>query len=159
MNTGAIILASVLFALGLMGTVLPVLPGAILIYGGMLLYGFMTGFSTLSVWFFIVQAILLIITYLIDYVASAFGTRKAGGSKYAAIGAAVATFPALLIFGPLGIVLGPLIGSVGIEMLRGIPLRQAWRIGIGTLLGTLGGALIKISIEIIMIIYFYIAAV
>lgn len=158
MNTTAMILATILFVLGLLGTVLPVLPGAILIYGGMLLYGFMTGFSTLGVWFFIIQGLLLVATFLIDYIASAFGTRASGGSKWAAIAAAVATIPALFIFGPLGVVLGPLIGAVGIELLRGLPIRQAWRIGIGTLLGTLGGMVFKIIIEIIMIVSFYIAA-
>lgn len=157
MNISAMVLAIALFVLGLLGTVLPVLPGAILVFGGMLLFGFLTDFATLGVWFFVVEASLLVITFVIDYIASAIGTRIAGGSKWAALGAVVATIPALIVFGPLGIILGPLIGSVGVELLRGIPLRTAWRVGVGTLMGSIGGTLSKLGIEIVMIVFFFIA--
>jgi uncharacterized protein YqgC (DUF456 family) len=63
----ALVLAVLLFLAGLVGTVLPVLPGAILVYAGMLLYGLMTHFKSLNAVFFILQAIVLVLIFLIDF--------------------------------------------------------------------------------------------
>ena len=91
MQTTALILALVLFVLGLLGTVLPVLPGAILIYGGMFLYGVMTQFSTLDANFFLIQALILVLILAIDFLASAAGARQFQGSRQAVWGAVIGT--------------------------------------------------------------------
>lgn len=74
METTALILSIILFIFGLLGTILPILPGAILIYGGMLLYGVMTGFETLDANFFLLQASILVLIFFIDFIASSVGT-------------------------------------------------------------------------------------
>lgn len=84
MATTALILTIILFIAGLLGTILPILPGAILIYGGMVLYGFMTKFATLNANFFLLQALALVVIFSIDFLASAAGTRRFNGSKQAA---------------------------------------------------------------------------
>lgn len=155
MGTTALILAIVFFAVGLLGTVLPVLPGAILIYGGMLVYGIMTQFATLDAYFFLLQAFVLVFILSIDYIASAVGTKRFGGSKQAAWGAIAGTILGLIFFGPLGIIIGPFLGAVGAELIRGKEINQAARVGFGTLLGILGGTLLKLAVEILMIIYFF----
>jgi len=103
-----------------LGTILPILPGAILIYGGMLLYGFMTKFATLDANFFLLQALVLVLIFSVDFLASAIGTRRSNGSKQAAGGAIIGTLLGLIFFGPLGIVIGPFLGAVGAELLRGV---------------------------------------
>ena len=119
MMTTALILSIILFIAGLVGTILPILPGAILIYGGMLLYGFMTNFATLDAKFFLLQALVLVLIFSVDFLASAVGTRRSNGSKQAAGGAIIGTLLGLIFFGPLGIVIGPFLGAVGAELLRG----------------------------------------
>jgi hypothetical protein len=52
LNTIALIIAILMFIIGIIGTILPALPGVLLIFAGMLVYGFMTGFAGLSIWFF-----------------------------------------------------------------------------------------------------------
>jgi uncharacterized protein YqgC (DUF456 family) len=52
LKTLALVIAIIMFLIGLIGTILPALPGVLLIFGGMLVYGFMTGFASLSIWFF-----------------------------------------------------------------------------------------------------------
>ncbi|MDP2856995.1 MAG: DUF456 domain-containing protein [Bacillota bacterium] len=156
MTTIALILAIIAFIAGLIGTVMPVLPGPVLIYAGMLLYGAMTDFASLDSGFFVMQAIALAIVFSVDYVASAVGTRLFGGSKQAAVGAIIGTVPALVFLGPLGIVIGPFVGAVAIELLRGAKLTAAVRVGFGTLIGTLGGTLFKLCAEVVMIVYFFI---
>ena len=155
MATGALIIAIVLFILGLAGTVLPVLPGAILIYAGMLLYGVMTGFATLDITFYIVQGLIFAFILVVDYLATVEGTRRFGGSKQAGWGAALGMIVGI-IFGPFGILLGPFLGAVAAEvLLRKTELSKAVVIGFGTLVGLLGGTVIKLGVEILMIVYFF----
>jgi uncharacterized protein YqgC (DUF456 family) len=154
MNLLALALTIIIFIIGLIGTVLPALPGPILIFGGILVYGFLTDFTKLNSEFFILQAIVLVIIVASDYVASAIGTRLSGGSRQAAIGATIGTIFALLFLGPLGIVIGPFVGACTVELLRGLKFAQAMNVGLGTLVGTLGGVLFKLCAEITMIIYF-----
>ncbi|MEL1134315.1 DUF456 domain-containing protein [Desulfitobacterium sp. THU1] len=154
MATAALIIAIILFIVGLLGTVLPILPGAILIYGGMLIYGLMTGFATLDLTFFLIQGLVFAFIFLVDYWATVEGTRRYGGSKQAGWGAALGMIFGLF-FMPLGIVIGPFLGAVVAELLRKTELSQAIRVGFGTLVGLLGGTIIKLGVEILMIIYFF----
>lgn len=155
METAALIIAIILFVAGILGTVLPFLPGAALIYIGMLIYGIMTKFVALDWMFFIIQAVLLIFVFLVDYWATAFGTKRFGGSKQAAWGAIIGTI-AGIFFGPLGIIIGPFLGAVIAEIIRGTEFKQTIRVGIGTIVGFLGGSILKIAVELVMIIYFFV---
>lgn len=151
----ALVLAVIFFVLGLAGTVLPVLPGAILIYAGMLLYGVLTQFATLDANFFLLQGMALVIIFAVDFLATAIGSRRFGGSRYAGWGAAIGTLLGLLIFGPFGIIFGPFLGAVLAELILGKKPDLAVRAGFGTLIGLLGGTALKLSIEILMIIFFF----
>ena len=155
METTALILSIILFIAGLLGTILPVLPGAILIYGGMLVYGVMTKFATLDANFFLLQALVLVLIFSVDFLAAAAATRRFNGSKQAAWGAILGTILGLIFFGPLGIVIGPFLGAVVAELVRGIEINQAIRVGFGTLVGILGGTVLKLCAEILMIVYFF----
>lgn len=156
MATWALIIAIVLFIIGLVGTVLPMLPGPILIYAGMLLYGLMTDFITLDFKFYLIQGLVFALIFFVDYLATALGTRRYGGSKQAGWGAALGMLVGIF-FAPIGIILGPFLGAVGAELLfRRTELKKAFRIGVGTLIGLLGGIVVKLGVEIIMIIYFFI---
>lgn len=155
METTALVLSIILFIAGILGTILPVLPGPILVYGGMLLYGYMTKFETLDATFFLLQALVLALIFFVDFIASAVGTRRYNGSKQAAWGAIIGTILGLIFLGPLGIVLGPFLGAVVVELLRGIDIKQAVTVGFGTLVGILGGTILKLLAEIVMIFYFF----
>lgn len=155
MHTTALIIAIILFILGVAGTVLPALPGPILVFGGMLIYGIMTDFANLGLSFFVAQMLVLGIIFAADYLSSAIGTKLSGGSKQAALGAIIGTIIAIIIIGPLGLIVGPFLGAVTVELIRGIKPGQAFRIGLGTLIGTLGGTLFKLSAVVVMIVYFF----
>lgn len=155
MKTMALILSIILFIMGIVGTILPVLPGAVLIYGGMLLYGILTQFATLDANFFILQALVLVLIFFIDFFASAIGIQSFGGSKQAVWGAAIGIILGLIFFGPLGMIVGPFLGAVITELFRGRDLNQAIHVGFGTLIGFLGGTFLKLCTEVLMIIYFF----
>lgn len=135
---------------GVVGTLLPVLPGTLLILLGFLVYGLCTGFDTLSLSFFVLQALLVGLSYLVDFLATAFGVKMYGGSRAAVWGAVLGS---LLIFviGPLGLLIGPLAGAVAGELLMGEQVRQAFKAGFGSFLGFIGGSLIKVVLAFVMI--------
>jgi hypothetical protein len=153
----ALVLAVILFLSGLAGTVLPVLPGVTLIYGGMVLYSALTGFTALNTNFFILQGLAVLLVFAIDYLATAVGSRRYGGSKYAAWGAMIGIVIGVLTLGPFGMIAGPFIGAVTAELITGRQPNQAVRTGFGTIIGLLGGTVLKLSIEVLMIIWFFMA--
>lgn len=152
-----LVLAIALFVIGFIGTVLPILPGVILIFSGMVIYGVFTSFQTLNPYFFLMQGIAMVLVFAIDFIASAIGTKKFDGSKEAAIGGAFGVILGLIVLGPLGIVIGPFVGAVGVELIKGKEMDQAIKSGFGSLIGILGGTILKLFTEAIMITYFFIS--
>ncbi|MGR0481584.1 MAG: DUF456 domain-containing protein [Candidatus Electronema sp. V4] len=143
-----------LISVGFVGTVFPALPGTALIFCGFLTYGLITGFDSLSGWFFLGQGLLVVGSYLMDFAATAWGVRKFGGSKAAAWGAVLGT---LLVFvlGPVGILVGPLLGAVVGELLMGEQFRQALHSGFGSFLGFIVGTAAKLLLAGIMAAWFF----
>ncbi len=154
MKTIALIVTIIMFIIGIIGTILPALPGVVLIFGGMLVYGFMTNFEGLSIWFFVIQLLAMAVIFVMDFIASAVSTKNYGGSKQATFGAAVGTIFGIIVLGPLGIIIGPFAGSVAAEILLGKEIKQAIRVGFGSIVGVVGGTIFKLVAEITMIIYF-----
>jgi uncharacterized protein YqgC (DUF456 family) len=147
-------LASLPFIIGgLVGTVFPALPGTVLILIGFLVYGLITGFDGLSVWFFVGQTVLVALSYLIEFLATAFGVKMFGGSKAAAWGAVLGS---LLVFvlGPIGILVGPLLGAIVGELIMGEQIKQALHSGFGSFLGFMGGVIANLVISGLMIAWF-----
>ena len=147
-------LASIPFIIGgLVGTVFPALPGTVLILGGFLTYGLITGFDNVSGWFFAGQTALVILSYLIEFLATAFGVKMFGGSKAAAWGAVLGSL-LVFILGPIGIIIGPLIGAIAGELIMGEQVKQALHSGFGSFLGFMGGVIANLVISGLMISWF-----
>ena len=138
---------------GFAGIVFPALPGTVLIAGGFLVYGLITGFDSLSVWFFVGQGVLIALSFAVDFLATAWGVRRFGGSKAAAWGAALGSL-AVFIIGPLGILIGPLVGAIVGELLMGEQVKQDLNSGIGSFLGFIGGVVAKMFLAGIMVAWF-----
>lgn len=155
METIALIIAIIFFLIGILGTLLPALPGVVLVFTGMVVYGFMTKFVSLGIWFFLMELLVMVLVFIVDFFASAVSSNKYGGSKQAAFGAVLGSIFGIVVMGPLGIILGPFIGSVAAEILLGRDLKQAIRVGFGSLVGVLGGTVFKLAAEILMITYFF----
>lgn len=155
MQVLAMILALIFFIVGLAGSILPIIPGAILMWVGMLIYGLMTDFATLGLAFFIGQALAVTLAYIIDYLSGAYGAKRYGGSRYAIYGSIIGAIVGLILMGPAGIIFGPFLGAIIGELINQKPLETAFKTGVGTLIGLLSGTVIKLAIQIIMIIWFF----
>lgn len=149
-------IAILFFAVGLVGILLPVIPGIGLIWLGMLIYGLLTGFETLSAAFFIGEASGVVLAFLVDYAANIWGVKHYGGSRPALWGSVLGLLCGIILLGPLGVIIGPFAGALAGELLTGSPISRAVRSGIGTLVGFLGGTLLKFAIAAVMITWFFV---
>ncbi len=155
------ILAAVLILIGLLGTILPALPGLPLIFGGMLLAAWANGFEAISGWTVAVLGVLTLFSFLIDFASTAFGAKRVGASRKAIIGAVLGTTLGLL-FMPVGIVIGPFVGAIAGELLHlrkvdRAGLGQATKVGLGTWFGILLGGVLKLLLALTMIGLFVLA--
>ncbi len=155
MSIPGMIIAVILFIMGIVGTLLPALPGAPLVWLGMLVYGFFTRFENLTLGFYIVQGLAVLITIATDYAATAYGTRRYGGSSAAIWGGILGILIGPFILGPLGLIIGPFLGAFALELFRGKSADQSFQAAFGSLIGLLGGTVLKFIVEAIMIIWFF----
>lgn len=146
-------LAAALVVTGLIGLVLPAIPGAPLIFFGLLLAAWTEDFVYVGLWTIVVLAVLALLTYGIDLWATMFGAKKFGASKYAVIGAVLGSIVGIFLGFP-GVIFGPFIGAVVGELLAQKDLRQATHAGIGATIGLVLGAALKLAMAFAMIGFF-----
>ena len=125
---GTLTITILLFIVGLAGVFLPVVPGVIIAYAGLLLYALVEGFQTFTPWSMVLLGILAVAGSLVDNVAGVYGAKKFGATRWGIWGA-VAGLIVGFFFGPLGIIVGPLVGALGGEMLGGREMGDAARAG------------------------------
>jgi len=135
--------------LGIVGAFLPVLPGPITSWVGLLLLH-LTDAVPLNKFFLLITLIIAIAIWLIDYFLPALGTKKFGGSKYGVWGAIIGLFLGLIILGPLGIILGPFLGALIAEISWGKKNKsQALIAAFGSFIGFLFSTGLKLIVSLI----------
>jgi uncharacterized protein len=144
------LIASVLVLAGLVGLVLPAIPGTPLIFAGLLLAAWAEGFKYVGIWTIAALAALALIALGVDLWATMFGAKRFGASKRAIVGALIGAVIGIFLGLP-GVVLGPFIGAVAGELSAQRDLRQATRAGIGATIGLVLGAAIKLALAFTMI--------
>jgi len=144
------IAAIALIVLGVAGTLLPVLPGAILVFGGIVLAAWIGDFERIPVWLLVLLAVLTAMAWAVDYVAAAIGAKRAGASPQALIGATIGTVAGILS-GLWGLLLMPLVGAAIGEYLVQRDVRRAGKVGMATWIGLLLGTVAKVAIVLTMV--------
>jgi uncharacterized protein YqgC (DUF456 family) len=149
--------------LGIIGCLVPVLPGPPLSFAGLLLLHFSrfshvhnspAGQEQITPTTLIIFGSVAIVVSILDYLVPVWGTKKFGGSKYGTRGATVGLIIGLFL-GPVGIIIGPLIGAFVGEMIFRDDVNYALKAGFGSLVGFLTGIGLKLAASLIMTFYFF----
>ena len=137
---------------GLLGCIIPALPGPPLSYVALLVLQ-VTAFADYSVSFLVISGIVTAIVTIVDYMLPVWGTRKWGGSRAGTIGAVIGLL-AGLFFPPVGIIAGPFAGAVVGELITGSNADTAFRSGFGSFIGFLFGTVLKATLCLAFTVYF-----
>lgn len=147
-------LAALLVVIGLVGTVLPVVPGVLLVFGGLFLAAWAEDFSRVGAFGLAIIGGLAVLGFAADFVASLMGAKRVGASPRALLGATLGAIVGLF-FGIPGLLLGPFIGAVLGELWARGGLVKAGKVGLGTWLGLLAAAIAKVVIAFMMIATYF----
>ena len=158
MNAALWIAAVALIVAGAVGTILPVLPGPILVFAGIALAAWIDDFARIPIWLVAILGVLTALAWFVDFFAAAAGAKRAGASRYAIIGAAIGTIAGILS-GLWGLLFMPLAGAALGEYLAQRDALRAGKVGLATWIGLLLGTVAKLAIVLAMIGIFVIALV
>jgi len=154
------IIIAALFLLSLAGIFLPVIPDTILLWVGFLLYHFFVadpgaGLPASFWWGMVGMSVLL---YGADLLTNMYFVKRYGGSKGSALAAAAGIFLGIFVFPPFGMILLPFLFVVLVELLlHNQSMERALRAGFGSLVGFLSSAVVKVVLQMVMIVWFFIA--
>ena len=145
-----------LLIVGLIGCVLPALPGHLFILLAAVGYRLMEGSDAgIAWWGFGILVLLMAISQVFEIVSGSLGTRWFGGSKWGAAGALIGGIVGLF-FLPFGLLLGPLIGAFGFEKaFAKKETRESAVSGVGSVVGTVVGIVVKVIVGVLMIVWFF----
>jgi uncharacterized protein YqgC (DUF456 family) len=152
------VLAAGLIVLGLLGTVLPVLPGTVLVLAGVILGAWIDDFARVGVGTLLLVGALAVLAWLVEWAASLLGAQRAGASRLALLGAAIGTVLGLAL-GLVGVLFMPLLGAAVGEFLARRDQQRALKVGLATWLGLLAGMLAKVVLAFTMVGVFIAALV
>ena len=149
-----IIIGFLLILTGIIGSFLPIMPGPITGWFGLLVL-YQTSFLNLDYSFLLVTLFIAFSIFILDYFIPAIGAKKFGGTKTGVIGSTLGTVIGIILFGPMGIIFGAFLGAfIGELSTNKSNTRIALKAAIGTLVGYIGGILLKLSLGIVFTIKF-----
>ena len=136
-----VFVASIFLILGCIGSILPILPGPVLSYVGLLIIHFFAfDMDFLTNYELIIYGFITLFVFLSDYVLQLFGVKKMGGKKKAVYGTTIGIILGMFFIPPFGIVLGAFLGA----LMDNQNNNQAFKIAFGSLIGFVFGTLIKL---------------
>jgi len=160
-NIWALLVSSLFIVVGLVGTLLPVIPGVVVTWVGILIFKLWEP-AAVSWTLVLVCAGLAIFAQILDFLASYYGARHFGATWRGGVGALIGAILGPFLLGALltpigGLIVGPIVGAVVGELSAGRTARESGRAGLGTIVGGLVAAILKLAIAVFMAGWFYMA--
>ncbi len=145
------VIAFVLMFIGLIGAILPNFPDSVLIVAGALALTAADGLTWTDGVLLAGVAVIALAAEGLVYLAQAYGAKRAGASWKGVVGAILGGLLGLFVLPPVGILIGPIVGAVAGELIGGRRGGEAFKAGLGALLGTLGGVVLKFAAAVTMV--------
>ena len=150
MDIFLVILGFLFMVLGIIGSFLPVLPGPLTSWVGLLILH-LTDAVPMNWPFLIITLVIAILIWVLDYFIPAIGTKKFGGSRSGMIGTTLGLLVGIFYLGPFGIIIGPFVGAFLGEMMNNTDSQKAVKAAFGSFLGFLTSAFIKFIVALIFL--------
>jgi uncharacterized protein YqgC (DUF456 family) len=122
----------------------------LMVLGGLVLAAWVENFEHIGTVTILIMVVLAVISYVVDFVASALGAKKTGASPQAIWGAALGALFGIF-FGLPGIILGPFIGAMAVQYMQDRDMVQAGKVGAGAWIGMAVGTALKLALVFLMI--------
>ncbi len=153
-------LTGVLLAVGLIGSVMPAIPGPIVIFAAALVHALLTDFAEVGAGVLIFLGAVAGGLQVVDYLAGAYGAKKLGGTKAGMIGSILGSLVGLIAFSLIGLAVGCFLGAVAGELIGARQsLGDSVKVGLGSLIGLFASTVIRVAASIAMVIVFLVAAI
>lgn len=154
MDIFLLILGFLFMILGIIGSFLPILPGPVTGWIGLLLLHLTSVIQ--KDWTFLgITLAVAIIVWVIDYIIPAIGTKKFGGTKYGVYGSMLGLFIGILFLGPLGIIIGPFVGALVGELIKDSnDTNKAVKAAFGSFIGFLISTGLKFAVSLTFLVLF-----
>ncbi len=153
--TIAIIIFGLIMSIGgLVGCLLPIIPGPPLSFLALLILSFAKNWEPFSVGFLIFMGILTALALTLDYAVPVAGSKRFGASKYGIWGSILGMLIGLFVFPPFGLFVGGFSGAIVGELYAGKAGNAAFRAGFGVFLGSLASIAFKLALCGLMLFFF-----
>jgi uncharacterized protein YqgC (DUF456 family) len=147
-----LLIGFLMVAVGVAGSFLPVIPGPLCGWLGLLIIH-LTGVVPMDWYFLGITLSVAVLVFILDYFIPIWGTKRFGGTKAGAYGAGIGMLVGLFM-GPIGIIFGPFIGALAGEISQKTPMRQAYKAAFGSFIGFLTGTFLKFLICITFLVMY-----
>ena len=153
----ATLIASLFIAVGILGCLLPVLPGTVIAFIGIALHKLLLGEASVS-WGFVGLALAItVFSIVVDVWCTWWGARRFGASWKGALGAVLGGIAGLIFFSLPGLIIGPVVGAILFELMDDRAAPEAVAAGVGTIVGGLVAFFLKFGLTAAMGVSFYMA--
>lgn len=154
LNTIVLALTLLAMLIGLIGIVLPVIPGTIIIFVAALIYALVEGFQIVGWPTLVVLGLLTIVATTADLWASSVGAKVGGASGWSVLVGLVGGLVGFVVFSLPGAILGAILGVLLTELIRVGDLKQAFKAGGGWVLGWVLATVVQLGIGLVMVAIF-----
>ena len=154
-----IVLGFLLIVIGIIGCVLPIIPGPPLSYCGMLLLSLAYNWKLFNLSFLVVMGIITVFVTALDYIIPLITAKKFGASKYSIWGSIIGMIIGIIFFPPFGLLIGAFCGAVLGELLNNMDSKKSLRAGLGVFIGTVINIFIKLGTSSVIAFYSFKAVI
>ena len=149
-----LIIGLLLCLIGIVGSFLPIIPGPLTSWLGILLLN-LTSAVEFNLNFVLITFTVAVSVGILDYIIPILGVKKLGGSRSGQIGTTVGLIVALIILGPIGIIIGPFMGALLGEMSTNKSIQDSLKPAFGSFIGVIAGSVIKFLISLSFLFFYF----
>ena len=141
---------------GIIGSLLPALPGPPISWVGILLLYFCPGMET-NYWLLGITLLIAVVIGILDYIIPAKGTKYFGGSKYGIWGTNIGLVVGIFAPIPFGFLIGPFVGALVGELIYNSQEKgRAFKAATGSFIGFLAGTFMKVLVSLLFLGLFFV---